>query len=721
MMPDEESFLTNLTQDPIPLDSMLSTLRELHDSGEGDVAQAWSDLLHSALDEKGAAGPLLRLLELQAEWHPNDPTLKTRCAQQALTVLGNHETAKVLVDAAGFNADMPLHSCLMRLASLRTFAPDKLCYDKTWGFGVIRRIDVFYQRILVDFRTKKDHEMALSYAAEALNVLPDDHILAIAHHNREEFRRRISSEPGEIVKLALHSYGRMNVALLHDVLVRDELITESDWKGFWSNARKALKADPLVVIPASQNVVISILEEKKQFDEHWFATLAAERAPERTAKLLEELLSAGSPVLHSLEPEKATLLESAITSALSPSGKARPGLEARMLSYLHQLDVALPSVDITGTIDKFFSGGSFIEATSHLSAKQLRHFLAILYHHDMNRSVDLFARTLPLMSLTLLGEMLYLLNPVDSDHLTVRAFRDAFLTRSQSAEMLCIVAKQPGLISDWQLGSVADLVDRIMLELQTTRSGEGLRTQRRLRQLLDDRRWFADILDRMDRQEVQNLVLLIRNSISWSGIDRNTLIARMVSIRPELQTVLASESLASKDDGQADGYTSWHSLNLRRAELEQLERKDIPDNAKAIALARSYGDLKENHAYKAAKEEQAILLARRDALEQELTRIKGTYYENVSFDAVRPGTTVALQFPDGTERTYHVLGEWDSDHSLGIISSQSRLARQLGGRKLNEDVEVPSETGALTTCRIVSISPLPKHVQDWASGRDQPE
>lgn len=713
----EESFLASLSLDPIPLPSMLSTLNELHAAGDATSAETWSDLLYTTLSDRNAADSLLQLFQLQAQWHPNDRLLKTRCAEQALIALGKHESAKVIVDAAGFNTDMPVQSCLARLANLRTFAPDKLCYDKTWGFGIIRRIDVFYKKIHVDFRTRKDHEMSLSYAAEVLSVLPEDHILAIAYRNPEEFKSRTSSEPGQLVKLALQSYGGMSVALLHDVLIRDKLITEADWKPFWSNARKALKSDPLVVIPAKHNEVIAVLDEKKQFDTAWFAALAAEKVPENIAASIEELISSGDISVLRSEPETAALLRTAVSSAFSAFSKRRPALEARLLSCLHQLHVDVPQTEMNSLLDSFFSGTSFIDASKHLSAKQIRHFLAGLYAHQPERAVELFSHTLQQMSLTLLGETFSLLQPVDSDHSIVHSFREYFLTRSQSAEMLCIIAKQPGLVSEWQLGSVADLMDRVMLELQTTRSGEGLKAQRRLRQLLDDRKWFGDVLGRMDRQEVENLVLLLRNSISWSGIDRNTLIARMVSIRPELQVVLASESKEPENEDQDGGYTSWHSLNLRTAELERLERKGIPDNAKAIALARSYGDLKENHAYKAAKEEQSILLARRDALELELTRIKGTYFESVSCDAVRPGTTVALGFPDGTELVYHVLGEWDSDHSIGIVSSRSRLAQQIRGRKVNEEVEVPSETGQLTPCRILSISPLPEDIQAWVSGR----
>ena len=74
-------------------------------------------------------------------------------------------------------------------------------------------------------------------------------------------------------------------------------------------------------------------------------------------------------------------------------------------------------------------------------------------------------------------------------------------------------------------------------------------------------------------------------------------------IDPGLQSYLETES---DDQDSSDGLprlTSWRSYNQRVQQLEKIEREDIPANAKALADARSYGDLKENHAFKEAKQQ----------------------------------------------------------------------------------------------------------------------
>ena len=77
-----------------------------------------------------------------------------------------------------------------------------------------------------------------------------------------------------------------------------------------------------------------------------------------------------------------------------------------------------------------------------------------------------------------------------------------------------------------------------------------------------------------------------------------------------------------------------------------------------------------------------------------------------------PGVTVVIAAPDG-ERTYHVLGEWDNETSLGILSSKARLAQNMLGKKTGEEFEMPGVEGSAQFARIVQIKPLPAEIRDW--------
>ena len=152
---------------------------------------------------------------------------------------------------------------------------------------------------------------------------------------------------------------------------------------------------------------------------------------------------------------------------------------------------------------------------------------------------------------------------------------------------------------------------------------------------------------------------------------------------------------------------SWSSLEKRKAEFEELVNKKIPENSKEIGVARSYGDLRENFEFKAAKEMQSVLMRRKSELEAALHSARGTSFENPDTSQVSIGTVVTLREPDsGKEETYTVLGAWDSDPDRGIISYQTAIGQTLLGHKIGDAVTLNKDEGS-GTFEIVSISPAP--------------
>ena len=167
-------------------------------------------------------------------------------------------------------------------------------------------------------------------------------------------------------------------------------------------------------------------------------------------------------------------------------------------------------------------------------------------------------------------------------------------------------------------------------------------------------------------------------------MDKRSLLARIVKSYPAVQ------SLISGDQSQKESnlVVSWESLERRKNEYHELVEKKIPANSKEIALARSYGDLRENHEYKAAKEMQKLLMRRKGELETVLVRARGTDFANPRTDIVSIGTVVqATDLDTNQSENYTVLGAWDSEPEKGIVSYLSPVAQSLIGRKPGDEVE----------------------------------
>jgi transcription elongation factor GreA len=129
---------------------------------------------------------------------------------------------------------------------------------------------------------------------------------------------------------------------------------------------------------------------------------------------------------------------------------------------------------------------------------------------------------------------------------------------------------------------------------------------------------------------------------------------------------------------------------LLRAELKRLKSEERPRVIKAIAEARSHGDLSENAEYHAAREQQGFIEGRIGEIEG---RLGAAEIIDVSIVAaggrVIFGATVELEDQDsGVSVTYQIVGEDEAEIRSGRISIGSPIARALIGKSAGDVVEV---------------------------------
>lgn len=134
---------------------------------------------------------------------------------------------------------------------------------------------------------------------------------------------------------------------------------------------------------------------------------------------------------------------------------------------------------------------------------------------------------------------------------------------------------------------------------------------------------------------------------------------------------------------------------LLRAELKKLKSEDRPNVIKAIAEARSHGDLSENAEYHAAREQQGFIEGRISEIEGKLSTaevIDVTTLTNTG--KVVFGATVDLTDEDsGKAVTYRIVGEDEADIRAGRIAVTSPIARALVGKSVGDIAEVAAPGG----------------------------
>ena len=131
-----------------------------------------------------------------------------------------------------------------------------------------------------------------------------------------------------------------------------------------------------------------------------------------------------------------------------------------------------------------------------------------------------------------------------------------------------------------------------------------------------------------------------------------------------------------------------------RTELRRLKSEDRPNIIKAIAEARSHGDLSENAEYHAAREQQSFIEGRIGEIEKRLANAEVIDVARLpAANRVVFGATVDLEDQDeGSRITYQIVGEDEADIRRGLLSIGSPIARALVGKSKGDliDVDVPA-------------------------------
>ena len=133
-------------------------------------------------------------------------------------------------------------------------------------------------------------------------------------------------------------------------------------------------------------------------------------------------------------------------------------------------------------------------------------------------------------------------------------------------------------------------------------------------------------------------------------------------------------------------------------QLHQLKTKDRVEISQAIADARAHGDLKENAEYHAAKEEQGFIEAKIQEIEHALANAQVIDVKDIpETGRVVFGSTIDLyDINNEKSLTYKIVGNLESDPSLGLISIQTPIAMGLLGKNEGDEVIISTPSGDIS-------------------------
>ena len=571
------------------------------------------------------------------------------------------------------------------------------CMHRSWGFGKITTVDTVFARFTIDFPGKPSHTMDLAFAAQSLKPIPKDHILARKASDLEGLRQMAALHHLELIKLVLKSYGgRATVDQIQAVLVPD--IIKDDWKKWWEAAKRELKKDGHFQVPLKKTDPIIYQVKEVTLQDRLLGEF-------RAAKGLKARIAGASEILKNaadLEDKTTAAAEviAALNIEIATHQRTQPAVALEAIFVRDDIRQAAGSSAGEGelTAQSIWSQDVKLGALlDQMPAIKHRRTLDSFKDAYPDRWVDIVRATLNVVPAKLCRECAQLLIHEGRIDLLKETLARLISQHTASSELLLWLAKER---SDAFADILGPEAFRAMLSAMERDQFNEKRSNRLRDFILDDQDLLVELIGSADLEVIKDLTRALQLSPCFDDMDKRSLLARIVKSYPAIQSLISGEQTKQ----ESNLIVSWESLERRKDEYTELVQKKIPANSKEIAIARSYGDLRENHEYKAAKEMQKLLMRRKHELEAQLVRARGTDFANPKTDAVSIGTIVRVTDLNANHaENFTILGAWDSDPEKGVISYLTPVAQSLLNHKAGEEIEFDMD-GAKKRYRIEGLS-----------------
>ncbi|TFE66704.1 transcription elongation factor GreA [Methylacidiphilum sp. Yel] len=580
------------------------------------------------------------------------------------------------------------------------FKEGVFCIHRSWGLGKIKKIDESNDRVIIDFKGKPSHQMALDFAYTSLTVLSFNHLLVLKEEKLSYLQKLSLENPEELIKIFVLSFRQKATPERLQAVLCPEVISADQWKKWWENSKKIIKKSASIRIPSRKSEPIVILDKAPDNYSLIIETLQSALPPRKKIDALYKILK---EIDNWNDQDQALKVVASIESLLQqPKEDSFPTLDFVLLKeeIIQKAKIPLPSVkeeDLFFYIPQKYD--LLLSSLLRLSSINQERVLWLLWERR-NKPIELFFDLLINADGKLAENIVKIFEQSGLTDLLLEKFSRLIRERVLSVELLYWFCKNRNNLLQPLLNS--DLFYCILYVLERELGSVGKKAEKLYDLLTTGTGLIQDLLSGSSLDDVKDITRTVLLSPVFRELDKRSLLGAIVKVRPEVQELISGNRGIEEENTLI---VSWSSLEEKKRELDELVRKKIPENSKEIAHARSYGDLRENHEYKAAKEMQAVLMRRKAELESMISKARATDFSDVDTSVVNIGTVVHFtNLETNTPSSIAILGAWDSNPSKGIISYLAAFGQSLLGHKPGDVLQVSMEDGNTKKIRIDKIT-----------------
>lgn len=558
------------------------------------------------------------------------------------------------------------------------------CLHRSWGLGKILSVDALRGKIIIDFEKNPEHAMDMGFASETLRPIVENHILARRLTEPEVLQDLADNDPLTLMRTLMASFNNKATADQIEQILVPYIVAPEDWKQWWAETRVLMKKCGNFVISNRKMEPIVYQPEVNSLQARFLKDFDAVREFRQKLAILQKIVQHFAELEAPMEVAEVLIpkLNRGIEENQRDGSTPELSLEAIFLrdSLKQRLEITSEEVITAETIwnENPVNGIRIIEKLPSFVRKDAIDSFKTLHQATW---LDLFLSNINTLSLKFCTEVVQIIeNEEDGLQMLLKSLRSLISQHQASSELLLWLAKQKttdfeDIMNVKTLRAMFAAIENDQLkENKSTRLKDYILTNK---DLINRMIKFADI------EEVKDMTRSLLFSPAFDEMDKRAILLRIVNTFPAVSNLIAGNDQTEKHDNAL--IVSWASLERKKQEYADLVHNRIPANTKEIAVARSYGDLRENHEYKAAREQQKILMNLKTEMESDLDRARGTDFADTSIEEVGVGVRVILENASTKESVaYYILGAWDFDEEQNVISYLSPLAQVLMHKKIGE-------------------------------------
>ncbi|MCU0797957.1 MAG: GreA/GreB family elongation factor [Akkermansiaceae bacterium] len=584
-------------------------------------------------------------------------------------------------------------------------SPGKFLLHAAWGAGKVIEWDLPAKKLVIDFEQQRGQQMDLQFAIQKTTPIAADDFRAKKVEEMEHLRALAASDPVALVIYLLESHGgSMTVDALEKELIGG-VVEEAAFKKWWDAAKRGLRDNKRVIVPARRTEQLVLRDADLSPADALVGDFRDARDLKTMSKAIESIL--GDLSLFKADPAPLREMMAAIDDAARKGTRMQLGLALELMSLRDELIAAVDGLEASPDGPRLAQALASEEnrlgpEIGALATGRQRAIYEVFPEAFGNRWVEAVLRVFDDVGTRGTAEIARLIEERGATAQLQEHLRSAIQRRALGADALIWISRERKGLTSGVFGP--DVGAAILSLLETDHLADGPRKTTRLQSLLsEDKDLLSDIVEEMGVTEARNFARRLMECPVFADLDRKSLMARIIKAKPETAELVSGNA----ERKEQPLVVSWASLERKQAEMDDLLRNRIPQNTKDIAIARSYGDLRENFEYKSAKDMQKVLMRRKTELQRELDRARGTDFKGADTSVVNIGTIVVLDGPAGEVVEYSVLGAWDSDPEKQIVSYLSETGASILHKKIGDAVEIRDhETDLMKTWTIRSIAPF---------------